>query len=268
MIGTWFLMKETYAPAILAAKTKRLRKETGNPNLRSVLDSGLTPKDLFWYSIVRPTKMLLFSPIVLLLSTYVALVYAYLYLLFTTITEVFETVYHFRSDLVGLAFLGIGLGSFMGQFAYTWLANRSYAAHVARGDFRPEHRLEFMAPGALFIPIGLFWYGWSVQAAVQWMCPIASTMVFGLGLLLIFMPANTYLVDVFTVHAASAMAANTVLRSVVAAVLPLAGPPLYRKLGYGWGNSLLGFISLLMVPVPFFFLRHGEWLRTRFVVKL
>jgi hypothetical protein len=82
------------------------------------------------------------------------------------------------------------------------------------------------------------------------------------------MPANTYLVDVFTVHAASAMAANTVLRSVVAAILPLAGPTMYAKLGYGWGTSVLGFISLLMIPIPFIFLKYGERMRTRFQLKL
>ena len=268
MVAAWFLMRETYAPAIVAEKTARLRKDTGNPNLRSAFDSGLKPKDLFWYSIVRPSKMLLLSPIVLLLSIYVDLVYAYLYVMFTTITEVFESQYHFANDLVGLAFLGIGAGAFFGQFFYTWLANRSYARHTAKGDFKPEHRLEFMMPGSLCIPVGLFWYGWTVQAKVQWSSPIIATSVFGVGLLLIFMPANTYLVDVFTKHAASAMAANTVLRSVVAALLPLAGPPLYAQLGYGWGNSLLGFISLVMVPVPFFFMKYGEWLRTRFQVKL
>jgi hypothetical protein len=84
------------------------------------------------------------------------------------------------------------------------------------------------------------------------------------------MPANTYLVDVFTVHAASAMAANTVLRSVVAAVLPLAGETMYKKLGYGWGTSVLGFISMTMIPIPFLFLKYGERLRThpKFQVKL
>jgi hypothetical protein len=84
------------------------------------------------------------------------------------------------------------------------------------------------------------------------------------------MPANTYLVDVYTVHAASAMAANTVLRSVVAAVLPLAGQQMYQKLGYGWGTSLLGFISFLLIPIPILFLKYGERLRKhpRFQVKL
>jgi hypothetical protein len=77
-----------------------------------------------------------------------------------------------------------------------------------------------------------------------------------------------YLIDVFTVYAASAMAANTVFRSVVAAVLPLAGPTMYAKLGYGWGNSLLGFVALACVPIPFYFIKYGERMRTKSTLKL
>jgi len=38
-----------------------------------------------------------------------------------------------------------------------------------------------------------------------------------------FMCINTYLVDTYTLYAASALAANTVLRSVFGAVFPLFG---------------------------------------------
>lgn len=72
----------------------------------------------------------------------------------------------------------------------------------------------------------------------------------------------------YTVYAASAMAANTVLRSVVAAILPLAGPKMYAKLGYGWGNSLLGFIALVLIPIPLVFMKYGERLRTSSTLKL
>lgn len=84
------------------------------------------------------------------------------------------------------------------------------------------------------------------------------------------MSAANYLVDVFTVHAASAMAANTVMRSLFAAVIPLAGPTMYAQLGYGWGASVLGFISMACIPIPFLFLKYGEWLRTdpKFQIKL
>lgn len=88
-------MRESYHPVLLARKTKRLIKETGNQNLRSALDTGITPRELFIQSIIRPTKMLFLSPIVLLLSLYVAVVYGYLYLLFTTISSVFQKRYNF-----------------------------------------------------------------------------------------------------------------------------------------------------------------------------
>ena len=83
------------------------------------------------------------------------------------------------------------------------------------------------------------------------------------------MPVITYLVDAFTIHSASALAANTVLRSIAGALLPLAGPKMYAKLGLGWGNSLLGFVALAMIPLPYLFYKHGERIRTspRFQVQ-
>lgn len=58
----FFTLKETYAPVILEKRAARLRKETGNPALRSKFDTGLTPKALFKRAIIRPTIMLCKSP--------------------------------------------------------------------------------------------------------------------------------------------------------------------------------------------------------------
>lgn len=81
------------------------------------------------------------------------------------------------------------------------------------------------------------------------------------------MPLQTYLIDAYTVYAASALAASTVLRCIFGAALPLAGQPLYDALGLGWGNSLLGFIALAMAPVPFLLSRYGERLRKKYPVN-
>ena len=221
MIMSLFLMQETYAPVILARKTARLRKETGNLELRSKLDSGLSTRDLFLFSIIRPAKMLTQSTICFAISLYVAITYSYLYILFTTFTAVFTNQYGWHGGVLGLSFLGLGIGSLIGQFVFTHFSNATVAKHLARGDFKPEHRLHMMTIGGFFLPVGLFWYGWSVQAQTHFMVPIVGTGVMGFGLLMTFMPANTYLVDVFTVHAASAMAASTVLRSLFAAFIPL-----------------------------------------------
>lgn len=84
------------------------------------------------------------------------------------------------------------------------------------------------------------------------------------------MTVSTYLVDAFTIYAASAMAANTVFRSLAGAILPLAGPKMYEALGLGWGNSVLGFIALALCPLPIIFYVYGERIRTdkRFQLNL
>lgn len=262
------LLSETYAPILLERKTKRLRAETGNPNLKSKLDSGLSSKDLFKFSIVRPTKMLLRSPICSVISVYCAMTYAYLYILFTTFSAVFSDQYGWEGGVVGLSFLGLGIGSLIGQWVFTHFGNKIVRKAIANNTFQPEHRLYLMTMGGVFLPVGLFWYGWSVQAKTHYMVPIVGTGVLGFGLLMTFMPASTYLVDVFTVHAASAMAANTVLRSLTAALIPLSSQKMYETLGYGWGNSLLAFLSLGLVPLPFVLIKYGERIRKASTVKL
>lgn len=69
-------------------------------------------------------------------------------------------------------------------------------------------------------------------------------------------------------YAASAIAANTELRSLVGALLPLAGTPMYTTLGLGWGNTLLGFLCILMIPLPVLFYRFGKRLRKMEKFKL
>jgi hypothetical protein len=76
----------------------------------------------------------------------------------------------------------------------------------------------------------------------------------------------TYMVDTFTLYAASALAANTVTRSIGAALLPLCGLRICDVLGLGWGNSLLGFIAILAQPASLLILRYGASLRTQFSV--
>lgn len=83
------------------------------------------------------------------------------------------------------------------------------------------------------------------------------------------MTIQTYLVDAFITYAASVIAANTVIRSIFGGLLPLSGLAMYDKLGLGWGNSLLAFLALALVPVPVAFRFYGERIRTskRFQVK-
>ncbi|KAM3562183.1 hypothetical protein ARSEF4850_002867 [Beauveria asiatica] len=293
--------RETYAPVLLQRKTDRLRRENiniiNNSNnaaalLRSKLDAGLTPRELFLRAILRPFKLLVFSPICAICNVFVGIAYGYLYIMFTSITPLFEQQYGFDGVRAGLAFLGLGLGSMLGV-AYFSSASDGYikkkakeAAELAADDgdddggeagmprrrpsvgaIKPEYRLPPLRLGAVLLPAGLFIYGWTAQYKVHWIVPIIGTAIMGVGNLVIFMSLQLYLVDTFTIYAASALAANSVVRSLLGAVLPLAGGPMYEKLGLGWGNSLLAFIAVALIPVPWLFMRYGEFLRKRFAIE-
>ena len=106
---------------------------------------------------------------------------------------------------------------------------------------QPEHRLPVMVLGSLINPIGLFLYGWTAQARLQWMAPISGTALIGFGLMVTIVPSNSYLVDAFGIHAASAIGAGNHLRATFGAVLPLAGPQLYQRLGLRLGKLSIGF---------------------------
>ncbi|MCJ1226294.1 hypothetical protein MMC12_002944 [Toensbergia leucococca] len=257
------LLRETYHPLILERKAKKMREMSGNHSYRSIMASDLPAKQFLIRSMLRPLKMLFLSPIIFSLSFFMAIVYGYLYLMFTTFPEVFESIYHFSTGTVGLAYTGIGVGSLVGTVIVAVASDRILVGLTRRngGEQKPEYRLPPLVFGAPFIPIGLFWYGWSARAGTHWILPIMGTAFVGLGSLFVFMPIQTYLVDAFTQYAASAIAANTVLRSVVGALLPLAGLSMFEHLGLGWGNSLLGFIAISLLPIPVVFYISGERIR-------
>ncbi|KAG4413274.1 hypothetical protein IFR04_013593 [Cadophora malorum] len=265
-----FFMDETYTPTLLEVRAKKLREEHDEPLYRSKHASDLPPRTIFKNAIARPLKLLFLSPIVSLLSLHVAFVYGLLYLLFTTFTTVFTGIYAFDTGSVGLTFLGLGVGSILGVVVIGGTSDKIYKYYKAKNnnEGKPEYRLPALMWCSMFVPVGLFWYGWSAQAHVHYIVPILGTVLIAFGMLSVMLPVQSYLVDAYTQYAASAIAAATILRSLLGALLPLAGQPLFDSLGIGWGNSLLGFLSLAMVPVPWVFWRYGERIRLRMKISL
>lgn len=115
---------------------------------------------------------------------------------------------------------------------------------------RPENRLIPILPAMLAFPIGLFLYGWSLEKRLHWIVPALATVLCGFSLSSSTTPIMNYIVDIFGDRSASAVAAVLPLRYVGGAFMPVAAPYMYARLGYGWGNSLLGFVLLVVLPAP------------------
>ncbi|KAB8235352.1 MFS transporter [Aspergillus alliaceus] len=262
VIASLVLLRETYAPTILRRKAISLQKTTGH-YYRTKFDSEQTAGQMLVASLTRPIKFLFLSPIVMIVSLYSAVTYSYMYILFTTFTDVFENVYGFTPGQAGLSYLGLGMGFCVGQITVGYYSDR----HVKKqekvhGKMKPEHRLPPLVLGCFLVPIGLFWYGWSAEYELHWIVPICGTFFIGVGIYYVHLVTQVYLVDSYTLYAASAVSAELALRCIFGAIVPLAGTPLYDTLGLGWGNSLLGFIALTFAPTSFYLLRYGESIRT------
>ncbi|KAI2621772.1 MFS general substrate transporter [Hypoxylon sp. NC1633] len=268
-LASVIFLRETNATVLLQRKTDRLRTETGNVKLVSKLDLKLSPREILIRSIVRPIKMGIFSPITLLLSLYGGMVFGLIFLLFTTFPSVFEGQYGFSAGTSGLAYLGMGVGMICGLVCFTVLADKLLGQGSGSKVARPEDRLILMKWFAPITPLGVFIYGWTAYYKVHWIVPEIGTFFIGFGALFVLLPAQTYLVDAFgPTAAASAIAANVVIRSPFGAFLTFAAPPLYANLGLGWGNSVLAFICLAFTPVPWLFYHYGEYLRTHFPIDV
>ncbi len=289
--ATLIVMRETSPKILLKRKAARLRVSTGNAQFRSKLDHKLTPQQVLAQALVHPTMLLIRSPVVLVLSLYASLVFGVIYLLFTTFNGVFRGQYGFSASTSGLVYLGLGIALVLGVVIFGNLNPQIQAARMKADGVdkpKPEYRLLLMIWLSPCVALGLFIYGWTAYYKVHWIVPIIGTFFIGLGAYFVLvssisccysayqtrsnfhqMPTQLYLIELFgSKGAPSALSAMNVLRYMGGTFLPLAGPRLYRALGYGWGNSLLGFLALFFALPPVLFYKYGERLRAKGPVVL
>jgi MFS family permease len=183
LVPSWFVMRESYAVVLLQRKAKRLRKETGKSKLRTEFDTELTQVEVIKLAIVRPMKMLLFSPATILMAVYMAFIFGEVYVLLTALSFVFDKSYGFGAGEIGLTFLGFGFGSMAGLFVVGAYSDRimNQLVEANGGQRLPKYRLPFGILGGVVLPIGLLWFGWSADQKVHWVVPIIGTAVFGVG---------------------------------------------------------------------------------------
>ncbi|CAG8958213.1 hypothetical protein HYFRA_00000566 [Hymenoscyphus fraxineus] len=257
---SFVVFRETYPSKILEQRAERMRRETGNLSPYSKHENK--GNNSFVKSMTRPMRILFRSPIVFIISFYTALTYGLSYLILTTLTQVMEENYGFNEGNVGYLFLGRAVGNIVGMILYGMVSDRYMEYKKAKtGASKPENRLLLMVFGSVALPLGLFLYGWTAERHVHWIVPIVGIAIVGFSMLLTILPTENYLVDVYELHGASAVAAGVILRAMFGALFPLAGPPMYSKLGLGWGNSIFAFIAVGFVPVLFFLMRYGEFVR-------
>lgn len=253
---------ETYPPKLLVYKARRLRIESGNWALHAKFEEwDVSVAELARKFLVRPIQLLC-TPICFLVALYASFCYGILYMQLGSIPIIFGEVRGWSQLVSSLPFLCVFIGAVLGCGANVYnqvLYNKAYRAAGNRAV--PERRLPPMMLGSVLFAGGQFMTGWTASPSVHWIVPCLGLVMLGTGFFTIFQAALNYLVDTFTEYAASAVAANTFLRSCFACAFPLVVGPMYHNLGVGPGSSIPAGFSVILIPVPFVFFVYGKRIR-------
>ena len=264
-----FLQPETYAPILLKWKATHLRQLTGDDRYKAeieIREVSFLPR--LGTALYRPFVLTFREPIIILIALYLTVIYIILFTFLNGYTFVFTETHGFSEGMTGLAFIGIAIGlclpSLLVPIVYKW-AKEELARVKEQGGSRlpPEFRLWFAMLGAPAIPISMFWMGWTDYSWISYWSPLGASVLFGYGILCVFISSYQYIIDSYESYAASALASVTFIRYVAAGGMVEVAIPFYRNLGVHWTLTILGALSALLVPVPYIFYRLGSKIRGR-----
>lgn len=302
LILLFFSLPETSSTNILARRAARLRRLTGNDQLRSqgeIIQSEMTGKEIAMMTLVRPFQLTIVEPMVLLLNLLIGLVYAILYAWLEAFPLVFQGVYGFGYGSLGLTFLSLFVGALVTYLGFVVYCKVRLEPLFDRknGMIDPEDRLEPAMFGLIFLPICLFGFGWTATLSIHWIVPVIFASFFSIGTFLAFQSALNFLSDSYPDYVASVLASNDLFRSAVGGAFPLFARAMFQNLqkngpsGFpvAWvslkkfqnhqrgstanrflasfflliqGCVLLGCFTIVFVPLPWIFHRYGPKLRS------
>ncbi|KAF2004481.1 MFS multidrug transporter [Amniculicola lignicola CBS 123094] len=257
-------LPETHTPTLLSRKAASLRKSTN--------ENYCTPEDItsptlihrLQVGLLRPLRLLVLEPVIYLTAFLQAYQFGILYIVHSTFATLWIDRYEQPTAASGLHYLAIVVGCMIGAIGGGWATDRIWAILKKEhgGRTKPENRVPILLPGIIMLPVGLLWYGWAAQAQMHWIVPDIGIAIFGCGYMVGGTTISAYVVDAFLSHTASAGAASMFPRNIFAFGFPIFGPSLYAKLDYGFGNTLLAGIAIVVgFPATYVLWRFGEQLR-------
>lgn len=128
--------------------------------------------------------------------------------------------------------------------------------------------------------MALFILAFTSYPGIHWIGPCVAGVLFGFSMVIIYISANSvsvatevraearclckqYIVDSYATYAASAIAAKTLMRSLIGASVPLWITQMFHNLGFQYAGLLLALVSVLIGPIPYVFFFKGGAVRAR-----
>ncbi|KAI9805006.1 MAG: hypothetical protein M1833_006309 [Piccolia ochrophora] len=265
-------LPETSASNILLRRANRLRKKTGNENLKSqseIDQAHMQASGILLDYLYKPFQMMLLDPAIGFTDFYTSLVYGIFYSFFEAFPIVFLEYYHFNFGQMGLTFLCITVATAISIPVYIYYLYYIIEPRLkTRGLGEPEERLIPALVSSLLVPVGLFIFAsyqsaWTARESIHWIVPIIGVAIYIIGVFIVLQCIFIYLPLCYPSHAASLLAGNDFVRSAVAFAAILFAHPLFIKLGIGAGTSLLAAFTVVCIGGVYALYFFGANLRAR-----
>jgi multidrug resistance protein len=265
-LATLPVMHETYAPLLLRRRATKLRQETGDARhfaASEINAEGLVATNKLRTALTRPLRLLVFHPIIQVQALLGGLNYGLLYFALASFSKLFVDNYHESVSISGLHYIALALGEIAGALLCGPLMDHVYKTLTSRaGHSSPEQRIPLLLPSVLLTPTGFFLYGWAAHFQLTWVLVDIGAALLSMGMQVYSTTLRAYVMDAYPEHVSSASAATQLLSSLLAFAFPLFADRLYDALGYGWGNSLLAFLSVgIALPATCILWKYGARLR-------
>ncbi|KAF2151527.1 putative MFS multidrug transporter [Myriangium duriaei CBS 260.36] len=260
-----FGLPETRGLVILRAKAEALRRQgrtihtaedSKNTNFARSLVEGLQ----------RPVSMLLRESVVSVAAVWAAFSLGSIYLFTQSVEKVYEQLYGWDAISAGYVqsaiVVGEAIGAVLSLFANSWYYKSATRNTEVPGTPVPEARLYPAIIGGFFgVSGGMLLYGWAAYSRIHWIVITTGLTMVGFGSTAVVISIANYLIDAYSKYAASALAAVGLVENVSIALLPLAAPAMYTRLGFHWASTLLAFVSLVLASMPLVVIVWGKSIR-------
>ncbi|KAH8732116.1 hypothetical protein GQ44DRAFT_801123, partial [Phaeosphaeriaceae sp. PMI808] len=143
--------------------------------------------------------------------------------------------YHLILAYTGVPYLVMGVAS----SGALMLAPKMLRFAKSRAAVNPDINLALLLISSPLSVIGLLSYGWGAQHSSSWLFPLLGLASFGFGTVLTRLGFQLFILDTVTTNTVSSMAAFAVANCWGGSLLPLGIFPLYERMGYGMGNTIL-----------------------------
>ncbi|CAM1510938.1 Fc.00g084510.m01.CDS01 [Cosmosporella sp. VM-42] len=260
-----FFLPETYFPLLLDWKAKELRRATGEDRYTSEHAEKSSFLGRLKHTLPLPAKFLRTEPVITVLGLYLVFLYILLFTSLSGFDYIFKKTYMLSPGLTGSCFASIAAGStaftLCAPGLYSWA--RHHTEHVRGAHIKPEFRLWPAIVTSPFLPISLFWIGWSNYSTISIWSGLLACFTLGVVLTAFYVSSYEYIIDSYRDHAAIALATITSVRYLIAGGMVMAARPMYEAIGVHWTMTLLGCVAALLCPAPLLFYFYGAKLRAK-----